>query len=110
MGNKYIKLAKCVLLDAIGMASAAIPVAGPVIDVIWAPVAASISYKLFGNKRGKYTSLITFIEELLPVTDFIPSFTIFWIKTLMNNRYLSGQLKELILTHFGLGQNQAFLF
>ena len=52
MGNKYIKLAKCVLLDAIGMASAAIPVAGPVIDVIWAPVAASISYKLFGNKRG----------------------------------------------------------
>jgi hypothetical protein len=79
MGNKYIKLAKCVLLDAIGMASAAIPVAGPVIDVIWAPVAASISYKLFGNKRGKYTSLITFIEELLPVTDFIPSFTIFWI-------------------------------
>jgi hypothetical protein len=74
MGNKYIKLAKCVLLDAIGMASAAIPVAGPVIDVIWAPVAASISYKLFGNKRGKYTSLITFIEELLPVTDFIPSF------------------------------------
>jgi hypothetical protein len=72
MGNKYIKLAKCVLLDAIGMASAAIPVAGPVIDVIWAPVAASISYKLFGNKRGKYTSLITFIEELLPVTDFIP--------------------------------------
>jgi hypothetical protein len=79
MGNKYIKLAKCVLLDAIGMASAAIPVAGPVIDVIWAPVAASISYKLFGNKRGKYTSLITFIEELLPATDFIPSFTIFWI-------------------------------
>lgn len=79
MGNKYIKLAKCVLLDAIGMASVAIPVAGPVIDIIWAPVAASISYKLFGNKRGKYTSLITFIEELLPVTDFIPSFTIFWI-------------------------------
>lgn len=79
MGNKYKKLVKCVLLDAIGMASAAIPVAGPFIDSIWAPVAASISYKMFGNKKGKYTSLITFIEEILPVTDFIPSFTIFWI-------------------------------
>ncbi|MDD4776724.1 MAG: hypothetical protein PHV53_00405 [Fermentimonas sp.] len=79
MGNKYKKLAKCVLLDAIGMASAAIPVIGPFVDVIWAPVAASISYKMFGNKKGKYTSLITFIEELLPVTDVIPTFTIFWI-------------------------------
>ena len=34
--------------------------------------------KMFGDKRGKYTSLITFIEEILPVTDVIPSFTIFW--------------------------------
>jgi len=79
MDNKYKKLVKCVLLDAVGMASAAIPVAGPVLDVIWAPVAASISYKMFGEKKGKYTSLITFVEELLPVTDVIPSFTIFWV-------------------------------
>lgn len=79
MGNKYKKLAKCIILDAVGIVSAIIPVAGQFIDVIWAPVAASISYKMFGNKKGKYTSLITFIEELLPVTDVIPSFTIFCI-------------------------------
>lgn len=79
MGNKYKKLAICILLDAIGMVSTVIPVAGPFIDVIWAPVAASISYKMFGNKKGKYTSLITFIEELMPVTDVIPSFTIFCV-------------------------------
>jgi len=79
MDKKYRKLLKCVLLDAVGMASAVIPVVGPVLDVIWAPVAASISYKMFGEKKGKYTSLITFVEELLPVTDVIPSFTIFWI-------------------------------
>lgn len=78
MENKYKKLIKCVLLDAIGMTSTAIPVVGPFLDIVWAPVAASISYKMFGDKRGKYTSLITFIEELLPVTDIIPSFTIFW--------------------------------
>ncbi|HOO95742.1 MAG TPA: hypothetical protein PLH60_06840 [Proteiniphilum sp.] len=74
MDPKYKKLIKCLLLDAVGMASAAIPL----IDVVWAPVAASISYKMFGERRGKYTSLITFVEELLPITDVVPSFTIFW--------------------------------
>lgn len=78
MDNKYRKLTKCLILDAIGMASMAIPVIGPFLDMIWAPIAASISYKMFGEKRGKFTSLITFVEELLPVTDVIPSFTIFW--------------------------------
>ncbi len=74
MESKYKKLVKCLVLDAIGMASAALPI----IDVVWAPIAASISYKMFGEKRGKYTSIITFVEEILPVTDVIPSFTIFW--------------------------------
>ncbi|MGI6048478.1 MAG: hypothetical protein ACOYEG_10835 [Petrimonas sp.] len=74
MESKYKKLIKCVVLDAIGMVSAAMPI----IDVVWAPLAASISYKMFGDKRGKFTSVITFIEEILPVTDVIPSFTIFW--------------------------------
>ena len=74
MNKKYKKLIKCLLLDAIGMVSYAVPV----IDVIWAPLSAFISYRMFGEKRGKYTALITFVEEALPVTDAIPSFTIFW--------------------------------
>lgn len=74
MDPKYKKLIRCLLLDAVGMTSAAIPV----MDVVWAPVAASISYKMFGERRGKYTSLITFMEELLPAADVVPSFTIFW--------------------------------
>ncbi len=78
MHHKYKKLIKCLALDAIGMGSLAIPVVGPFIDVIWAPIAASISYKMFGERKGRYTSLITFIEEILPATDVIPSFTIFW--------------------------------
>ena len=79
MDKKYKKLIKCVLLDAVGMVSAVIPAVGPLLDIVWAPIAASLSYKMFGERKGKYTSLITFIEELLPVTDVIPSFTIFWI-------------------------------
>lgn len=78
MDNKYKKLVKCLLLDTVGMASATIPVIGSLLDIVWAPIAASISYKMFGEKRGKYTALVTFIEELFPATDVVPSFTIFW--------------------------------
>ena len=53
MERKYKKLLKCMVLDAIGMASAALPV----VDVVWAPIAASISYRMFGEKRGKYYPL-----------------------------------------------------
>lgn len=75
MNKKYKKLLLCILFDAVGMASYALPI----IDVVWAPLAAFLSYKMFGEKRGKYTALVTFIEEALPVTDFMPSFTIFWL-------------------------------
>ena len=43
MDNKYKKLIKCVILDAVGMASLVIPAVGPFLDVVWAPIAASIS-------------------------------------------------------------------
>lgn len=79
MENKYRKLIKCLLMDAVGMISVATPMVGPFLDVIWAPIAASVSYKMFGERKGKYTSLITFVEELLPFTDVVPSFTIFWL-------------------------------
>lgn len=75
---KLKRLGSCILLDAIGMASHSIPVIGGITDIIWAPIAASVSYKMFGPKRGKYTSTVTFVEELLPF-DFIPSFTIFCV-------------------------------
>ena len=75
MNRKYKKLILCLIFDAIGMASYSFPL----LDVAWAPLAAFFSYRMFGNKRGKYTSLFTFIEEALPFTDIIPSFTIFWI-------------------------------
>lgn len=75
MNNKYKRLILCILFDAVGMASYALPI----IDVVWAPMAAFLSYRMFGEKRGKYTALFTFIEEALPFTDVVPSFTIFWV-------------------------------
>ena len=56
MNYKVKKLALCVLLDAVGCISFAIPLVGEFSDIIWAPIAAMISYKMFGEKRGKYTA------------------------------------------------------
>ena len=79
MNYKVKKLALCMLLDAVGLVSFTIPLVGEFSDIIWAPIAAFISYKMFGEKRGKLTALTTFAEEILPFTDMIPSFTIFCI-------------------------------
>ncbi len=79
MNYRVKKLALCLLLDAVGCISFTLPLIGEFSDIIWAPIAALISYKMFGEKRGKYTALTTFTEEILPFTDIIPSFTIFCI-------------------------------
>lgn len=79
MNYKIKKLVLCLLLDAVGAISFTIPLIGEFSDIIWAPIAAIVSYKMFGEKRGKYTALATFTEEILPLTDIMPSFTIFCI-------------------------------
>lgn len=79
MNYKIKKLILCLMLDVVGYFSFAIPFIGEFSDIIWAPIAAIISYKMFGEKRGKFTAVSTFAEELLPFTDIIPSFTLFFI-------------------------------
>lgn len=71
-------LASCIVMDLIGCASFAIPVAGELFDLIWAPISASIYYRMFGGKVGIIGGIFDFLEELLPGTDIIPTFTITW--------------------------------
>ena len=68
----------CVLMDIIGYATYSIPFLGEFGDIIWAPISALIFYKTFGGWKGAFGGLFNFIEEALPFTDFIPSFTIMW--------------------------------
>ena len=65
-------------MDIIGYASYGIPVLGEFADIIWAPVSALIFFLSFGGWKGALGGIGNFIEELLPGTDFIPSFTIMW--------------------------------
>ena len=66
----------CILMDLVGYASFVIPGLGEFSDIIWAPVSGFAFYKLFGGKIGLTGGILNFIEEILPFTDFIPSFTI----------------------------------
>jgi len=65
-------------MDLIGYASYSIPFLGEFADIIWAPISAIIFFVTFGGWKGALGGIGNFIEELLPGTDFIPSFTIMW--------------------------------
>lgn len=75
------KLVKSLCYDAVGMASTAIPVVGPFLDIIWAPYAARKMAQMYPGKKGKLASILVFLEEILPFTDVIPTFTLMWIYT-----------------------------
>ncbi|PSL49352.1 hypothetical protein CLV51_101683 [Chitinophaga niastensis] len=80
MEKKYIpNLWVCILMDLLGCASYTVPVLGEASDIIWAPISAFIFYRMFGGTLGTFGSVFNFLEELLPGTDFIPTFTLSWI-------------------------------
>jgi hypothetical protein len=79
MNKQQPSLLLCIVMDLIGYASFAIPGLGEFSDIIWAPISAYIFYKTFGGWKGAFGSIFNFAEEILPFTDFIPSFTIMWI-------------------------------
>jgi hypothetical protein len=65
----------CILMDVIGSAVIVIPVLG---ELIWAPISALIFWRMFGFSKGFLGGIFSFIEELIPGIDFIPTFTIMW--------------------------------
>ena len=72
------KLAISLLIDALGSASYLIPVVGEVLDVAWAPLQTILIMALYDtvSPNLKYVS---FMEEILPLTDVVPSATIGWV-------------------------------
>ncbi len=66
----------CIAMDAIGSLSYIVPAATEFTDIIWAPLSAYIFLKSFGGRIGKFGAAINFVEEALPFTDIVPTFTI----------------------------------
>ena len=78
------------LLDAVGYFTYAVPVLGEFGDLIWAPISGLLFYKIFGGWKGVLGGMFSFAEEILPGTDFIPSFTIGWLLYRFKNRPANG--------------------
>ncbi|MBU2524975.1 MAG: hypothetical protein KKC03_00035 [Bacteroidetes bacterium] len=81
--NKYLLLFLSLIFDGIGMLSFTLPIIGESFDVIWAPISGILLYKLYGGTVGKVSGIISIIEELLPFSDFVPTFTLTWMYTFL---------------------------
>jgi len=79
--NKERNLFLGILFDLIGMLTFAIPVLGEFGDTIWAPISGYLLTKMYKGTIGKIGGIIGFLEEILPFSDFIPTFTLTWIYT-----------------------------
>ncbi len=73
--NKMIKLILGIIFDATGM----IPSAFPPIAFIWAPLSAFIMTRMYKGNVGKIAGIIDFLEEIFPIVDVIPTFTLTWV-------------------------------
>ncbi len=79
VNNKTRDLVLGILFDAIGMLSFSVPLIGEFSDVIWAPFAGFLMTWMYKGTVGKVGGVVTFLEEILPFSDFIPTFTLTWI-------------------------------
>ena len=78
MNKQQPSLIFCILMDVVGYATYAIPFLGEIGDIVWAPISSIIFMSTFGGWKGALGGIGNFVEEILPGTDFIPSFTIMW--------------------------------
>ena len=74
MKKKLPSLKTCIILDLIGCVSYILLPFVPV----WAVISGFIFFFLFGKKFGFFGGIFSFLEELLPGIDIIPTFTIAW--------------------------------
>lgn len=79
--NRSRDLVLGILFDFIGTLSFAIPLIGEFSDVIWAPISGFLMVWMYKGKAGKVAGVFSVLEELIPFTDIIPSFTLMWIYT-----------------------------
>lgn len=66
-------------MDILGYATYSLPLLGEFADLFWAPFSAFLFYRAFGGWKGMAGGVFNFLEEILPFTDFIPTFTIAWL-------------------------------
>ena len=75
------KLVLGIIFDLIGYASYGVPFLAEITDVVWAPIAGFMLSRMYKGTVGRVGGVLEFLEEIIPGTDFIPTFTLTWIYT-----------------------------
>ncbi len=84
-----------IIIDILGMLSYLVPVAGDVVDFVWAPISGILIFFLFRKGLGIIGGTAGFIEELMPQTDIIPTATILWlIKFVLNKEKTMNEIEQ----------------
>jgi hypothetical protein len=91
MNKKYKKLGLSILLDLIGFLTI-IP-----LDLVWAPISGYLMTKMYKGKKGKIACIISFLEEIIPITNIIPTFTIMWLYTYLFSKDNSQEEEDIII-------------
>jgi hypothetical protein len=95
--NKQRDLYLSLLFDGIGMLSFGIPIIGEFGDVVWAPLSAYILTRMYKGTAGKIGGVVSFLEEALPFTDWLPTFTIMWFYTYYISKPAPAKNREKII-------------
>ena len=77
--NKKKNLLLGIFFDGIGLLSFTVPLVGEFSDVIWAPLAGFLMTWMYKGTVGRVGGVVTFLEEIFPLSDFIPTFTLTWV-------------------------------
>ena len=72
------KLIVSLWIDLIGSSSYLLPVVGEGFDIIWAPLQTILIMALYDEVTPNL-KYVSFIEEILPFTDIVPSASIGWL-------------------------------
>jgi hypothetical protein len=72
------RLAASLLIDLIGSSSYLLPFVGEGADIAWAPVQTILIMAMY-DRTSPNLKYVSFVEEILPFTDIVPSATIGWL-------------------------------
>ena len=84
----------CLIMDLLGAATYALPFLGELGDILWAPISSVIFFITFGGWKGFIGGIANLAEEVLPGTDFIPSFTLMWLMQRYQQRHINARIKS----------------
>ena len=93
--NKYLKLGLGLLFDGIGMLSYVVPGIAEGIDIAWGPISYVLMTQMYKGSVGKIAGIVSAMEEMLPATDVVPTFTLTWLYVYVGQKAKEGEVIDI---------------